>query len=247
VTHDWLLLRGLVREARHWGGFPDALARATSARVLCLDLPGTGREHARPSPDSIDGIVDDLRGRFAAERGDARWGLLAVSLGGMVALRWSSRFPEDFVRVAVCNTSSSDLSSPLERFKPGRWPTIAAAAISRDLVARERRILAMTTNSPDLDREALARQWATYARECPISRVTLVRQLMAGSRSRAPERAEVPTLVLCADGDRLVDSACSKRIAAKLGAELKVHPWAGHDLASDDPEWMLNSLANGSR
>jgi pimeloyl-ACP methyl ester carboxylesterase len=244
---NWLLLRGLVREARHWGPFPDALAAATGARVLCLDFPGAGREHARPSPDSIDGIVDDLRPRFASARSDGPWGLLAVSLGGMVALRWTTRFPEDFQRLAVCNTSASDLSSPLERFKPGRWPTIAAAAVTRDLVSRERRILAMTTNAPGLDREALARQWAEYARECPITRTTLLRQLLAGSRSRAPDRAAVPTLVLCADGDRLVDSTCSKRIAAKLGAELKVHPWAGHDLASDDPEWMLSWLANGPR
>ena len=39
----WVLLRGLVRESRHWGALPDLLAQALPAHpILCPDLPGNG-------------------------------------------------------------------------------------------------------------------------------------------------------------------------------------------------------------
>src|SRR5258708_36608644 len=39
----WILLRGLTREARHWGPLPALLRAATATdSVLPLDLPGNG-------------------------------------------------------------------------------------------------------------------------------------------------------------------------------------------------------------
>ena len=36
----WVLLRGLAREARHWGEFPACLAsRLAGARLVAVDLP----------------------------------------------------------------------------------------------------------------------------------------------------------------------------------------------------------------
>ena len=76
----WLLLRGLVRERRHWGDFPAELAAHTGAEVLALDLPGVGTERDRPSPTRIPEIVDDLRARFAPVRGAGPWAIFAPSL-----------------------------------------------------------------------------------------------------------------------------------------------------------------------
>ena len=75
-----------------------------------------------------------------------------------------------------------------------------------------------------------------------MSRSTFARQLLAANRSRAPERLDVPVVILCADQDRLVDPSCSKRLAARLKADLRVHPWAGHDIATDDPDWLLQTV-----
>ena len=59
---NWLLLRGLAREQRHWGRFPALLsAKLPGDRVFCLDLPGTGTEHRRKSPASIAAIPVGLR------------------------------------------------------------------------------------------------------------------------------------------------------------------------------------------
>lgn len=47
----WVLLRGLVREQRHWEQFPALLAtQLPGDRVLCLDLAGNGVHWRQPSP-----------------------------------------------------------------------------------------------------------------------------------------------------------------------------------------------------
>ena len=104
---SWLLLRGLSREKRHWRSFPEQLAAASAGeRVLCLDLPGFGTEHARLSPWSMARITDDVRARFLVERGGDRWSVLGISLGGMVALDWCARHGGDFERCVTVNTSA---------------------------------------------------------------------------------------------------------------------------------------------
>ncbi|RYY52271.1 MAG: alpha/beta hydrolase, partial [Comamonadaceae bacterium] len=52
----WVLLRGLTREAGHWGAFPDLLRAQlqSGTRVIALDLPGNGALHAQRSPARIE-------------------------------------------------------------------------------------------------------------------------------------------------------------------------------------------------
>ena len=57
-THNtpdtWVLLRGLTREQRHWGGFPKLLAeQLPGAHIVALDLPGNGRLCAQTSPATV--------------------------------------------------------------------------------------------------------------------------------------------------------------------------------------------------
>ena len=243
----WLLLRGLVREQRHWGSFPEALADRAKSRVLCLDLPGVGTERDRPSPTRIGGIVEDLRARLQARQSGETWGIFAPSLGGMIAMAWVEAHPEDFVRIAVCNTSTRDLGGVFERFSPSALGTVLAAlpgvAFGEDPLARESRTLALVANTPH--GRAQAATFAGYARETPIGVDVLVRQLLAASRTSAPAALAIPALVLCSDGDRLCSPQISRRLAERLGARLAVHPAAGHDLPLDDPEWVIRELLAG--
>jgi pimeloyl-ACP methyl ester carboxylesterase len=180
---NWLLLRGLVRERRHWGDFPEQLARATGGQVRTLDLPGVGTERDRPSPTTIDGIVADLRGRFGNPEGE--WALFAPSLGGMIALKWGEVAPDDFRRIMVCNTSASDLAGPFQRFSPFALWTALRGVLRRDLEARERGVLALVSNTPQ--GLAMAPAFARFATELPIGRMVLLRQLLAGARARSAE------------------------------------------------------------
>jgi alpha-beta hydrolase superfamily lysophospholipase len=246
MTTRWLLLRGLVRERRHWGDFPELLAARTGADVLTLDLPGVGTERTRPSPTSIAAIVADLRERWLAHRatlgegeGDA-WRLFAPSLGGMVALGWAEAHPDDFVGVAVCNTSARDVATLFDRFSTEALGTVARALFSSGR-AREAHILALVANTEH--GRARADAFATFAAESPVGTDVLVRQLWAASRATAPKSLATPLLVLCSDGDRLCHPRASHALGARLAAPVKVHPDAGHDLPLDDPEWVVGELA----
>jgi alpha-beta hydrolase superfamily lysophospholipase len=236
---NWLLLRGLVRERRHWLDLPDRLAARTGATVLTLDLPGVGTEHRRESPTSIDGIVDDLRARFLTARTEGPWSIFAMSLGGMIALRWVERHPEDFARAVVANTSASDLAGPLQRFRPAAVSTVLRALPS-GAVERQRLILQLTANT-EAGQSHFA-HFASFTDDAPVKLAVLFRQLFAASRARSPAALQVPLKVLASEGDRLCDPVNSRRLAARLGAPLVVHPTAGHDVALDAPDWVVEQL-----
>lgn len=242
---NFLLLRGLSREQRHWGSFPDTLcARIPDLRVHCLDLPGTGTESHRPGPTTVEAIAEDLRERWLALRdaNPGEWGLLGMSLGGMVAMQWCADHPADFSRVVLCNTSAGNLSRPWSRLDPRVLPSLVRAMTFSDPVVRERLVLsAITCQLADLDGTAQA--WASYQQDRPISRATVLRQLWAAIRFRAPERLEIPGLILSGGRDVLMKPSCPRLLAEHFGMPLQVHPEAGHELALDAPDWFADQMA----
>ncbi len=243
---NFLLLRGLVREQRHWDSFPTKLAeKFPGSRVLTLDLPGTGTEYLRDSPTTITEIAEDLRERFP--RNEGPWTIVAVSLGGMVAIEWSSRWTADFARVVVINTSAGDCSKPWERLDWRNYGTVLRAAATADHSMRERAIVNLTINREDFDRDALVEKWTGYARERPVRRGVLLSQLAAAARSKLPQSMPVPMLVLASKADRLVRSVCSERIAARLSVPIQMHERGGHDLPFDDADWVGERIAEWMR
>ncbi len=230
----WLLLRGLAREQRHWGEFRQAL-EGQGAQVLCLDLPGAGTERGRKSPASIPAIAEDVRRRWLALRGEERWGVCAISLGGMVAMQWCAAHPEDFGAVVLVNTSAGNLSPPWQRMRWTAVPQVLRALVSRDPAAREERILRITTRMRG-GLAAVAREWAALP---SMDRGNVLRQLAAAIRFRAPAPLRPPTLVVSAAQDPLTHPQCARVLAQHLRAELSVHPQAGHDLPLDDPQWVV--------
>jgi pimeloyl-ACP methyl ester carboxylesterase len=237
----WLFLRGLSREQRHWGSFPEVFARKVAgARVHCLDLPGAGTERDRASPASIDAITADVRARWLALRAeDAEpWALLAMSLGGMVAMAWCAAHPGDFARLVLAGTSAGDLSPPWRRFDLRIVPDALRALMERDPARREARILSFTT-ALVADRAAVAAEWARYP---PMGRANVLRQLHAARVFRAPARIEVPALVIAGGRDALADPSCSRLLASHLGAPFALHPDAGHELSLDAPDWLAERV-----
>jgi len=239
----WILLRGLVREQRHWGGFPAELARALpDARIVTPDLPGNGERHALRSPASVRAMVeccrDDLRQRGLAPP----WSLLALSLGGMVAVEWASRYPQEIERCVLINTSMRPYSRFHQRLRWQNYPAIVRQVLRGGAERQERLILRLTSRHA---RDSLLPRWVDYQREYPVSRANALRQLWSAARFRAPElRPPVPVLVLASAGDRLVDHQCSLNLAAAWQAECRLHPEAGHDLPLDDGPWVAASVAH---
>ncbi len=238
---NWLILRGLVREQRHWGEFAPQFEaglkeKDPQAKVFTLDFAGFGTESERFSPTTIDEIVDDLRARWSALPASGEWFLLAVSLGGMVAMNWTSRYPEDFKKLVLINSSVGGLSPLFRRMQPANFPTILSLFFEKNIRNREERILSITTN---LKGDALKKRADWQGGFAKVVRPRdAAAQIFAAIRFRAPARIAIPVLVLTSKGDTLVHYSCSESIARHFGADLRIHETANHDLPTDDPNWV---------
>ncbi len=240
----WVLLRGLAREARHWGEFGEQLrARLPSGdSVRAIDLPGNGIRWAERSPARVAELVASARATLLAAGAQPPFMLVALSLGGMAALHWSATHPDEVAGTVLINSSAGGLSPFWRRLRPRSYPRLLnLLRPGRRAIDREREVIALTSNLPVPD--ALARVWATHAQTCPVTHANFARQLAAAIRFR-PARTPpaVPLLLLASLGDRLVSHQCSRDMARAWGVPLVEHPSAGHDLPLDDPDWVIEAI-----
>ncbi|NKF22286.1 alpha/beta fold hydrolase [Solimonas marina] len=239
----WILLRGLVRDARHWGAFPAQLAEALGgATVVAIDLPGNGARCAQRSPTRIAEMAADVRGELQRLAPAPRYRVLAMSLGGMVAAAWADAYPQELDAVALINTSLKPFSPFWQRLRPAAYPAVLRTLIDGDVRRGEETILRLTSAAPDAHRSVVD-DWVAWREAQPVSRANALRQLRAAMAYRAPETAPaVPMLALVGLLDGLVDPICSQRLAARWRLPLAMHPDAGHDLPLDDPAWVIDKL-----
>lgn len=241
---SWILLRGLTRESAHWGGFLPAFAeRMAPKAVHALDLPGNGTFHRARSPWSVGAMVAACRAHAAQQGWPRPYHLLAMSLGGMVAIDWARTAPEDVGSCVLINTSLGGFSPLHHRLRPGNYSAllrlVASPGSALDI---ERTVLRLTANhAPNAD--AVIAHWAAVRAQRPVSVANAVRQLMAAARFRAPATPPpVPTLLLASRQDHLVNARCSQAIAARWGCPLRWHATAGHDLPLDDAQWVVDEI-----
>lgn len=241
----WVLLRGLAREAAHWGGFMEKFADALPPgdRMIALDLPGNGALHAARSPLTIAGMAAACRDGLRERGAPPPYVLVAMSLGGMVALQWSQQFSGETAGCVLINTSAGGGSPFWERIRPGNYARVVRLLLpGLSVLERERCVLAMTSASPQRHAKVLA-QWAAIAHDRPVNPANVFRQLVAAARFRQPTgRPAVPTLLLASAGDKLVSPVCSQRLASACSLPLVLHPHAGHDLPLDDPQWVVSQI-----
>lgn len=241
---EWVLLRGLTRESRHWGSFPQHLGAALDgARIICLDLPGNGQQNGLVSPHSVEAMADWCHAELARRGSIAPCGVVAMSLGAMVAVAWAQRHPGDLAAAVLINTSLRPFSPFYRRLRPANYRRLlrlfGAKPGDREL---ETAILEMTTQ---LQRNPAATidAWLQWRRENPVSRRNALRQLLAAARYRAPRQRPLEHLLLLASArDALVDARCSQQLAAQWDAGIVVHPTAGHDLPLDDAAWVIEQI-----
>lgn len=244
----WVLLRGLTREAAHWGegpqDFPAVFGQALpGARLILLDLPGNGRLHGQRSPGCVQGMVAACRAELARQGVHGPVHVLAMSLGAMVAAEWAHQAPQEIAGCVLINTSVRPFSPVHHRLRPQNWPTLLRHLLlpstPRELEAT---VLRLTSNPPPRQTDVLDR-WVAVRRARPVRAANALRQLLAAARYRAPRQPPpVPLLLLASRQDRLVDSRCSAALARAWNCPLAWHPEAGHDLPLDDPAWVTSSV-----
>lgn len=245
IGQNWLLLRGLSREAAHWGDFVGLLqARFPLAQISTLDLPGTGQRYLETSPCTVAEITESVR-RQTLEKGllNHPLTLVGLSLGGMVAWEWMLRYPQDIAGAVLINTSQANLSPFYQRLRWQSYPNFFKLMLRPSRFERELLILQWVVNRREEDEE-LASSWEAIQAQRPVSLCNTIRQLTAAARYRPREqRPAVPVLLLNSRGDRLVAPACSEAMHKKWQLALDTHPWAGHDLPLDDGEWVTYRLS----
>lgn len=245
-TMNWLLLKGIKMDARHWGKFPAELQRSPHVQyAVAMDPPGAGGQNHQGTPSKIASITAEIRGRWLAHRNanPGPWSIAGLSLGGMIAMSWAEQWPEDFANVVLVNTSAGDLNPPWNRFSFKQLPNLAKAARTQDDEALLR-ILCQQLDDEGL--RDVARQFAQFQVDQPIQPRTVLKQLLAGHRFKAPASLQPPVLILAGAQDQLVDPRCSLALSQRLRAELRVHPHAGHNLSLDAPAWLVQQLESVS-
>ncbi|WP_317931522.1 alpha/beta hydrolase [Halioxenophilus sp. WMMB6] len=237
----WVWLRGLAREAGHWGGLPRLAEQATGERVVCIDLPGTGAKFEQESPLRMSKLVAALK-QETSDLGDIK--LLAVSLGGLVGLHWAAADPR--IHQLFLINSSSKLNFFFQRLRLApAWQLLSTLTSKRSVEEREREILAIVSNDPERARQVLS-LWTEIARRRPVSARQVMRQLLLAATAGLPKPERLSHCqiqILASQADRLVACKCSQRLSDYFNCSLVVHPRAGHDLPLDAPDWLLRKIA----
>ena len=240
----WILLRGLMRETRHWGDFvPQLQAARKNEPVLAIDLPGNGSLYQQPSPSRVSDMVEHCRAQLQQRGIDGPIALVALSLGGMVASDWAARHPQQVQRCVLINTSMRPFSPFYRRLQPRNYPALLGQGLrSRRGEEFEKLILRLTSNRADA---SVLPDWNRWQQEHPVSRGNALRQLLAAARFSAPRQAPAAALLVLAGAkDQLVDHRCSLSLAHHWRTAIAVHPWAGHDLPLDDAAWVVQQIHN---
>jgi pimeloyl-[acyl-carrier protein] methyl ester esterase len=243
----WILLRGLAREKGHWGSFVEQFAASfPDDEVLAIDLPGFGEHREDRSPMQMSGIFDQVRGEAIARvRKQGKFKLLTVSLGAMVAMEWLKQKSEELSACVLINSSSRALSPVYQRLRWQVWPQFVRLLAMQNVRDRERAIIELLMNNPEAREQAFP-QWTKIANEHPVSYVNFLNQLLAAANFKGLDQLEsgagVPTLILSGLGDRFVDPSCSTRLHERFHWPIHRHPWAGHDLPWDDPQWVIEKV-----
>jgi len=242
---NWVFLRGLTRESRHWGNFPEEFCRQISgAKVFTPEIPGNGILNDQESPSSVEEMVESIRAQLQHQNVPPPYQVLAMSLGGMVAVAWASRYPEEVAAGVLINISLRPYNPFHQRLKPGSygrllkfgWPGCSD---------REREEIVFSLTSHYLDgAEKVLDEWVSYRRENPVRFSNALRQLLAAARFSAPSvKPSVPLLILLSRYDELVDASCSRQIAQHWATAWAEHPTAGHDLPLDDGAWVASQVS----
>lgn len=203
------------------------LADSLDANVYFARLRGHGRNGAAMAEATAEAWLADAAEAVAiGDRIGARVVLVGTSTGATLAF-WAQARAESAGRVAATVLISPNFHPADRSARLLLWPW--GGLLARLAIGPER---CFEPGSAEQ-----ARHWTTCY---PTSALLPMMALVEHVRTSASIEATVPTLVLYARGDRVVDASETERVVARLdGTRLEVAPWEGagdpqqHVLAGD--------------
>ncbi len=239
------LVRGLSREKFHWDGFPEKLQAAFSnCEIELIDLPGNGDFCGVTSPTRAADYIQFLRERAQFVKTKTPVHFIAMSFAAMLGHEWAQRFPGELASLVLINSSLRP--TPFYyRMRPSGLIRLVKAARTKDIFAREKQVLELTTKMLGPRLVDIANTWAEHARAQHTNKLSAFNQLWtAAQMKRNAKCPTIPYLILSSGGDELVNPRSSEELASALHVPHRIHLTAGHDLVLDDPQWVLQQLKN---
>jgi pimeloyl-ACP methyl ester carboxylesterase len=226
-----VLVHGAGTSAALWRRAWPFLARATSARLLAVDLPGHGRSEGA-APRSIASHREALHA-FLRALSVERPILVGHSMGGAVCLDYAAAYPGEAALLGIVSCASS-FGSQREALalideRPGR--------------------LASFLGSRLFDPAFAERDAAAATRELVTARLETLRgDFEACDAFDFGERAatlRLPCVLVCGEGDRVTPSERSRRLATLLErSSFHSISGAGHMLPYEQPEALVDALVS---
>lgn len=235
-----ILLHGITGHARTWDD--EARLLAGRFRVLVIDQRGHGDSDPAPDGDYSDAaLLADLEA-FVQALALTRFTLVALSLGGRVAINYAGRHPDRVERLVVVDIGP--VIAPAGRARVG---SMMAAAPER-FETLEQVVAHQRANNP-LYAERMLRHRAEHAvRPLPDGGFTwkydrALREAIREGRMRAPadlwpqwRAIRCPTLLVRGAASDVLSDETAKRMLEELPtARLTVVPDAGHTVPGDQP------------
>lgn len=243
-------IRGLIRGNFHWNDFPDVLKQvAPDIHFVPLEMAGNG---ARVSETShIDPIkaVEDFRNELLTwkkshpEFQSAKVGVLAFSLGGMIALKWAELYPGEIDQLIVVNSSLKQYSSFHQRLIPKNYFHIFKNLGFGGIVQQEEVTLGLSSNDPEMIQKNLPK-FIDYASKNRVRHSNFLRQLMMASRVVITKPLSIKPIFICSRKDRMVSKVCSEVLAEKFNGPIHFNESAGHDISFDQPAWLAEKISS---
>lgn len=230
--HGWGLHSGIwAATAANLGGFD--LRRP--------DLPGYGAS-PRVTPYSPEKLADAL-----AASQPARCIAVGWSLGGMAALAWAARRPEQVQALVLVASSPVFVNRP--DWPDGLAPEVLAGfadSLATDYRATLLRFLSLQARGGDQARDTIARlRDAVFARGelDPATLAAGLGLLRDVDLRAAAGRVRCPTLVVHGGRDTLCPPAAGEWLAGAIpGARLTLQPRAAHAPFLSHPDWFAEQL-----
>lgn len=244
-----IFLRGLLRGNFHWRPLIEVTKlmpekdRSTFEPIF-IELAGCGDRHQELSPINPDVAVADLRRQLQSRlQPDEKFEICAISLGGMLALHWAQKHPDEILKLTIINSSSSSLSSVHERVNlKALLDLILTSMLHPENI--ERSILKFTCTQQDRALKYLS-EFSRYSQEHPLKKMNLLRQLILATSFPKPSRLACDLDFIYGKNDQFVNPLCSVKLHEALGGKIIELENCGHDASVDRPEALIQILTSG--